>query len=99
MAKYTYVYETGCSPCANVTPLIDTFILFGYDIEKITLNEYAQRTRRGIATPAIIVNSENEEESIVYAEALMNVYVLCQLDPDVLVVNNFSEYLKRILDK
>jgi len=93
MAKYTYVYSDGCSPCRAITPIIDTFIAVGYDVEKVNHTEYV-KTNRNVPTPTLIDN--NTEPNKMYGQELAPLAQLSMTHPQ-LLKKNLPEYLKEIL--
>ena len=93
MTKYTYVYSNGCSPCRAVTPIIDTFIAVGYEIEKIDHAEFIKREERNIPTPSLF--SKDLPETI-YGQEFAPLAQLTATHPQ-LLAKNLPEHLADIL--
>ena len=87
--KYIYVYSDGCSPCRAITPIIDTFIALGYEIEKMSIEDYA-KNGRSIPTPAIF---SKDMPNTIYGQELAPLAQLSVTHPE-LLQKNLSEYLR-----
>lgn len=94
-----YIYTQNCGPCRLISPIIDSFISVGYDINKVSLAEYQADNGRAIPTPTILIEEDGKiinnysSNLIVGAEALLN------HDPSLVNFNSTADFIKSILDK
>ena len=102
--KITYVHLKDCPPCKALTPIIDTFIACGYEIEKVDHHTYTESSGKPPSgTPSIVVNSGQENEAVYPSNILVGAINFLSSnhirDLNVINFSTIPEFIKKILDK
>jgi hypothetical protein len=94
-----YIYTQNCGPCKLISPIIDSFISVGYDINKIPLAEFQAETKRSIPTPTILVEEDGKVIANYPASLIVGADALLNYDSSLVNFSSTADFIKSILDK
>ena len=94
-----YIYTQNCGPCRLISPIIDSFISVGYEINKISLTDYQADTGRSIPTPTILVEENDKLVNMYSSNLIVGADTLLSHDPSLVNFNSTADFIKSLLDK